>query len=102
MKKGNNLLKLIPATIRIKRDAIYEIVWVDEFPNDLKQVGECRSNPRQIVIKKNESPNETFKTFVHEVVHAINYEYSGLNITEKQTQLFEQAIFKLLKLNHYI
>jgi hypothetical protein len=99
--KPQQLLGLIPAKVRIKQNVSYEVVWVDSFPNN-KQVGECRYDHKQIVLKKGESPTETFKTFIHETLHAINFECEGLNITENQTGKLEVEIFRVLKLNNVL
>lgn len=97
--RAKDLLKLIPPSIRITKDATYEILWVDEFFKDSKQLGECTPDPRQIKIKKNESPTETFQTFIHEVIHAMSLESEGMDLTERQVQKLERAMFKVLKLN---
>jgi hypothetical protein len=96
---SKKLLELIPNSVRIKHNINYEVVWCDSFPNP-KQVGECRPAPiRQIVIKKGESPTETYKTFIHETLHAINFECEGLTLTENQTGLLENELFRVMKLN---
>lgn len=95
------LLKLIPSTIRITRKVNYEILWVDNFPNP-KQVGECRFDPKQIVLKKNEPPVETLKSFIHELFHAFSFEYPGMNLTEKQVIMLEEAVYRFLKLNKFL
>lgn len=96
--KPSDLLKLIPARVRITQSVTYEVVFIDSFP-DPKQVGECRPDSKQIVIKKGESPTETYKTFLHEVLHAMSLERDGMNLTEKQVRLLEDEVFRVLKLN---
>lgn len=96
--KPADLLKLIPARVRITRDVTYEVLFIDSFP-DPKQVGECRPDSKQIVIKKGESHTETFKTYIHEVLHAMSLEREGMNLTEKQVRLLEDEVFRVLKLN---
>ncbi len=74
---------------------------MDEF-TDLKQVGECRLENKQIVIKNGLSDTETYKTYLHELFHAFSYEYPGLNLTEKQVQKLEEAFYRYERLNKII
>lgn len=39
-------------------------------------LGLCCPATNEISIKTGQTPSERFKTFVHELIHAINYEYS--------------------------
>jgi hypothetical protein len=96
--KRADLIKLIPARVRITRDVTYEILFIDSF-TDPKQVGECRFHEKQIVIKKGESPTETYKTYLHEKFHAYSFEFPELNLTEKQVKLLEEAEYKYQKFN---
>jgi hypothetical protein len=99
--KPTDLLKLIPSKVRITRNVSYEVVFIDSFP-DSKQVGECRHDKKQIVIKNGESPTETFKTYLHELLHAISLECEGMNLTEKQVGLMEHEVFRVVKLNNVL
>jgi hypothetical protein len=99
MKK---LIKLIPAKVRVKKDVSYEIVFIESFDNDENCLGMCRHESKQILIKLGQSPTETFKTFIHELLHAISFEYPKLNLTENQVLILEDAIFRLLRLNKVI
>lgn len=95
---AKHLLKLIPSSVRITKDITYEVVFIDKF-NDRKQVGECRPDVRQIVIKKGQSATETFKTFLHETFHAVSLETEDMELTERQVCKLEDGIFRVLKLN---
>src|SRR5438132_671713 len=92
------LLKLIPSSVRIKKDVSYEVVWLEKFPN-LTLVGDFLLENNQIVIKKGESPTETFKTYLHECIHAVSLEDENLNLTEKQVRILEDELFRVMKLN---
>lgn len=100
--RARDLVKLIPSRIRITRHISYEVVFTNEFLNDNSQLGECRYDTRQILIKNGQSPSEAFKTYIHEVLHAISFEVSGLKLTENQVSKLEHAIFRFLKLNNLI
>ena len=97
----NKILSKIPAKYRVTRTVSYEIVYIEEFPADNKQVGECRTsdNIKQLVIKKNESTTETMSTIVHEMLHSLDAE-NDIGLTEKQVYGLEKAIMKFFKLNN--
>lgn len=76
------------------------MVYIDEF-KDGETLGECRFNPNQIVIKNGQSDTETFKTFLHEVLHAVSIE-NKVGLTEKQTRALEDGLYRLLRLNGYL
>lgn len=95
MKKFN-----IPNFIRIKPKISYEVVYIDEF-KDGETLGECRFNPNQIVIKNKQSNTETFKTFLHEVIHAVSVE-NKVGLTENQTRSLEDGIYRVLRLNGWL
>lgn len=84
----------IPAQVKIKNKVTYEIAWVDSF-KDPKTLGECRFEARQIVLKKHQSERETFKTFVHELLHAVDYE-RNVRIPHKLVYGLEDAIYYLI------
>lgn len=87
----------IPHKIRIKSRISYEIVWVDRF-DDEHCLGECRGDVKQIAILKNQSDKQTFQTFLHEVLHAIEFEH-GISLPHKSIHVLDAAIYKILKLN---
>jgi hypothetical protein len=58
-------------------------------------LGECRFDARQIVLKKGQSERETFKTFMHELMHAMEVE-RGIKITHRAIYQMEEAIYYLL------
>lgn len=96
--KAQDLPSLIPSHVRITKKVTYEVLYTDEFLRDDKQMGECRFEEKQILIKTGESPTETFKTYLHEVLHAMAYE-NGFILTETQVGDIEESLFRILKLN---
>lgn len=96
------LKDLIPATVRITRNVSYEVLYTDDFVKDRKQVGEMRPDVKQIVIKNGQSDTETYKTFLHELFHALSNEYAGMNLTERQVQLLEEAFYRYERLNKIV
>lgn len=96
MANWNDLAKRIPPRIRIGGRTYFEVCWVDDFA-DGQTLGETRFDPKQIVIKKNQSPKQTVLTYLHEVTHAASDHY-GLGLTENQV-LGIEASFMVLLLN---
>jgi hypothetical protein len=91
----------LPPKVRIKSKVSYEIVYSDLISDCDKTLGECRPVEKQIVIKSGLSDTETVKTFIHEVFHAMDFEY-GLELKHKSVHALEEAILKLLKLNKWM
>lgn len=92
-------LPTIPSRIKIKNKVVYEVVWVDSF-EDSNTVGECRFDVKQIALKMNQSEKELMKTFIHEVLHAIEFE-RGVKIPHKTIYQLEDALFYILFHNEW-
>lgn len=61
-------------------------------------MGECCPNQKQIVLLRNLKPHKAYFVFLHEVIHAINFE-SALDLTESQVEGLECGIDRLFRLN---
>ena len=95
MINWKKLHKRIPTQIKIK-DQLFEIVWSTEIINDKHIMGMTRFDPNQIIIKIGQSPKETVHTYIHEVVHAIDYVYD-IDLTEEQVLAIESSLSVILK-----
>lgn len=95
------LKDLIPPKVRITSKISYEVLFVDEF-TDPKCLGECRPTEKQIVLKNGQSDTEMYKSYLHELFHSFSFEYPGLNLTEKQVQKLEEAMYRYERLNKII
>lgn len=91
----------IPSKIRIKARISYEVLFSDLIKDDQKCLGIADPNTRQIIIKNGLSETETTKAFIHECLHAIEYEYTE-GVPHKFIEAYEEGVFKVLKLNGYI
>jgi len=94
-------MKKIPHKIRIKSKVTYEIVWSDTIGESQKTLAECRYDSKQILIKSGQSEAENWKCFIHEVFHALEFEYR-IPIPHKIIYLLEEAVFKLVSLNGWL
>ena len=91
----------LPPRVRITHKASYEVVYTDHLMEG-DVVGECRPDSKQIVLYTGQTPTQLLSTFIHETIHAINFETPGLNITENQTLKLEKALLRFLRLNKLI
>lgn len=94
-------MKKLPSQIRIKRNVTYEIVWSDIIGENPETLAECRYESKQIVIKVGQSESQNWKCLIHELFHALEFEYR-IPIPHKIIYLLEEAIFKLIKLNKFL
>ena len=97
--RAKDLLKLIPNHVRVTHKVTYEVLWCDGFFKDGKQLGECDGVSKQIKISKNQSATEQYKTYLHELLHAISFETEGLNLTERQVMALEAGLYRVYRLN---
>ena len=91
----------IPTKVRITSKITYEVVWTDLIGNDPKTLGECRMDSRQILLKNGQSKTEAEKTFLHECLHAVEFE-SGISIPHNTVEVLEKGLYRVLKLNGWL
>jgi hypothetical protein len=82
-----------PKELNVKGET-YAVV----FRRKLDCLGKCDPEKRTIYIKTGLGPKETFRTFVHEVLHALEFEYE-LKIKHSLVYELEAAITDTLLLN---
>ena len=87
-----------PTYLMIKGEP-WDIKFVRKIPDGEKAknatLGLCDPGDKCIYIKLKEPPNETFKTLVHEVLHAIEDEYC-ISVPHAVIYKFEEAIHDVL------
>lgn len=81
-------VKDYPKKIRLNGD-----VWTVKFV-EMKDAGETDPNTYEIKICKGMTKKETFKTFIHELLHVIEFT-EDLPIPHKLVYKLEDAIFDL-------
>lgn len=92
----NNFMD-IPHRVRIKPKISYDVFFSEVADID-GTFGSCDPNKRVIIISPNQSDANKQKTWLHELSHCLSFEYD-LNLTEKQVQGLEKALYSFLKLN---
>lgn len=83
--------------IRITPKVSYEVIWIDSF-SDPETLGECCMEDRKILIRKDLSPRLTRQILLHELIHAIEFEFD-IPIPHKIVYGLSVAMEKLFRLN---
>jgi hypothetical protein len=96
-----NFVMKIPSKVRIKRGVYYKIVWQEIIADDQSCMGICVKEDRTITLKLGMSNSDTAKTFIHELIHAIEFTYEE-PIPHRVVETLDEAIFKVLKLNRWL
>lgn len=91
----------IPSSLRIKKDISYQIVWQDIIRDDETLQGYCEPNERIIYLSTKQSKTSVVKTFIHEAIHAVEFEYDT-PIPHKITNMLEEGLYRILKLNGWL
>lgn len=91
----------IPNRIRITSKVSYDIVYADIVDNDDSVRGICYSDKKMIVLWTGLKGAKQIETLIHEVIHAIEFEYK-INIPHAVVYALEKAVLKFLKLNGWV
>lgn len=89
---------MIPSSVRIKAKIRYEIVYQDEIKSDPTCLGMCCDKKRTIYLKIKQSETSMKKSFIHELLHAMEFEYK-IKIPHESIYGLEIAIYNFLILN---
>lgn len=79
-----------PKKVYVK-GAVYRI----KFVKGLQDLGNTDSGKNLISIRAGMSKNETFRTFIHELLHLLEFEWP-VRLKHKTVYKLEEAIFALL------
>ncbi|NDC55517.1 MAG: hypothetical protein EBZ69_01655 [Alphaproteobacteria bacterium] len=91
----------IPSKIKIRGRVFYQVVWADCIKDNPDTMGLADANEKTIYLKLGMSESETMKTLIHEMIHAIEFEWNE-PIPHRITYTLEEGIWKVLKLNKWI
>ena len=92
----------IPHKVEIKPGIAYYVTYVDRF-DDPDQYGYCLGSDsdvgcRTIQIKKGLTPTMRARTFLHELLHAIDFEW-GIKIPHRVIEALEKPLLILFTRN---
>lgn len=88
-----------PKEIFVK-DMVWRVRFCRTVPDDPqeKDLGMCDPESRTIFIRYKQKPRETFMTFVHELLHAFEFEYN-IEISHEIIYELEECIADLVTQN---
>jgi hypothetical protein len=87
-----------PREIEIN-DKTWTVRFLRQWPwsnFDDRTVGFCDPEDCTLYIRMGQTPTERFKTFIHELLHALEYSYPGLKIPHGLIDKLEDPLRKLL------
>lgn len=90
----------VPDSVRVTAKIRYRVSWVKRF-DDPRQYGEIDFDSKVIFIKSGMSERKTLEAFTHELLHAIEHEYS-IPIPHAVVHQLEAPIVRVLKLNKWV
>lgn len=79
-----------PKSIHLRGET-YKVIFVKK----LKCIGETDADRQVIRIRAGMSRNETFRTFIHEIFHLLEFVWP-INLSHKQVYKLEKAVFQLI------
>lgn len=82
----------VPLQVTIK-NVVYDVLWIEQFPENAFY-GQCDGQKKQIIIQKGLSEKQTQKTFLHEVLHAIEMEHK-IKIPHRLINQLETPLLRL-------
>ncbi len=86
-----------PKSLRIG-DRVYRIRFVKLIRKDKNTLGLFDPSRLEILIAKDQSPDETLKTFLHEIHHGFEFEYD-IKIRHRDIYRLEEAYFDFICAN---
>jgi hypothetical protein len=70
----------------------YKIVLVKGFKDDKDALGECDFEAKIIRLKRGQSKASMLSTLMHEIIHAVGYEYDIID--DEVLEAFEEIMIK--------
>jgi len=93
----------LPKSIRITSRTTYRVRFVESFPEDPIQVGECDFEHKIISIRRKQRASKLEGTFWHEVMHAIVRENKieiDVDLEEYIIKRCEKPLARIMRLNN--
>ncbi len=89
------LIKDYPKTLTLGGE-IYTIRFVKCIGKDKETYGQCDPEKLEILIRRGLGREETFKTFIHEIIHGLVEFESDIELKHKHVYKLETAIYEFL------
>ena len=93
----------LPKKFRVTSKVSYLVAYVQSIDSEegTKTYGYCDPNSKQIVLSLDQSETDMLKTFLHELYHAMHFEWE-FKVPHGAIHHLENSTFKILKLNGWI
>lgn len=91
----------IPKKVRITSKVVYKVQIVTAFEKEPYTMGTCCPDDKLILLRADLSPRNLLVTFIHELIHAMQFEH-GIKIRHSSINQLDSAIERLLRLNRWI
>lgn len=92
------MIKRLPNKIKHNSKISYTVSVVPSF-DDPHQLGSCDSEKKEIKISLRQSDEFIVSTLFHELIHLINFESDDLCLVERQVEILEIELVKVLRRN---
>ena len=85
----------IPKTFKVAGRR-YDVSFHDNLVVEESLIGESNQNTGRVRLQSGLSPDLTAITFLHELLHAIDYVYLDKSLDEKQIAVLGNALYQVL------
>lgn len=92
----------IPTEVKIKKGITYRVHIVNKIPYQVEGeslTGYCHQETRTIWVSKRQRRPGLEKAFLHELIHAIQFEYE-LKIDHDDVYDLEKALYEVFRINN--
>lgn len=90
------VFKKLPRSVKVK-DKVYTISYTQTVEKG-ELAGRCFHDQKKMDIAMDQIPEEVESTVIHEILHAISYEYK-FPLSESKVLKLEQALYEVFKQN---
>jgi hypothetical protein len=91
--------RFYPSRVKVK-DKHYTVSLVKAASAEPSDRGTCDNKDRIILLRNSMTEKETYETFWHETLHALDYEYE-LKLTHPQVYALEKALAEFISANFH-
>ena len=88
----------IPREVKVG-DAVYRVRFVRQIPRGPEYIGYCCAESQTIYIKTKLSKADRLSTYVHELLHALDFEHEKLNLPHAVIYRLERPLAQFLRDN---
>lgn len=95
--KRESIFKRLPNRVKVG-DSVYSISYVDKIDKDDTLFGICHLWKKKIKICKRQPLDQIHSTLLHEILHAVAFEF-GFKLKERKVRQLEGGLVKMFRKN---